>query len=628
MQKDKTIPEIHKHVLAAILAVGFGLFFGLIVYPKVVLQEGTVPAVPQNVVVESQDSSIYLTWDAPRDDGGSPITNYIIAIALSDNLKDLSHFSAGLDSSYLISDLTNGVSYSVSVAAENKDGTGEFSVPQDVVPIENSKFVLPNAPETLSLMAGDSSISVTWDTPVDNGEPLTFYKIYYSESDKNSFTVIEIPFVEKMDNSYTINSLTNDTEYTVYMTAVNANGEGDPTDLYTATPTSSGGGGGSVLEFSDSPTVTTTSNSATITWNTTKVSSSLVYYGPIDNFSGNTPESNTTPRVSGHSVTISNLPSCVKFWFKAASYDDSSNYIESLGGEFTTKGCKGDSVIIASDVKKVTSSVGASVEAKVDGKGITVDVPAAVKDGTSLAIEALKLEQNKVADDISAPSGKTWAGDHAYSLKALENETTEFDGNFDQSVSVTIDYTDADLNGINPDTLKIYHYEDSSGWMPLINCSNHYDGLMGTGMITCDTTSFSVFGLFGEETTDPGPGGVGTAYKGVNNSNSQNMNKDLVQDNNLKPQSQAHKFTKDLYFGLYDSEVRFLQIMLNKLGFLISENGLGSSGQETNYFGPKTKDALSRFQEAYKDQILTPLGLNHGTGFFGEKTRTVINNLN
>ena len=40
----------------------------------------------------------------------------------------------------------------------------------------------------------------------------------------------------------------------------------------------------------------------------------------------------------------------------------------------------------------------------------------------------------------------------------------------------------------------------------------------------------------------------------------------------------------------------------------------------TGYFGIKTKQALSKFQEKYKDDILTPNNLTTGTGYFGAST--------
>jgi hypothetical protein len=404
------------------------------------------------------------------------------------------------------------------------------------------------------------------------------------------------------------------------MTAINAFGESLSTELVQVTTTSVGGGtppDESSFEFSDTPIVTTTTNSATITWTTNRVASSLVYYGPLDTFNTSTPESNKVSGVSDHSVTVTPLPSCSKFWFKAASYDQSENYIESLGGDFTTKGCKGDSSIVVSDIKTVDNTSGASLLAKVSGRGIEVAVPAGVRTGSELAIEALKLEKDKVAEAIASPNGKTWVGDHAYSLKALEDEAVEFDGTFDKAVTVSIDYSSDDLDGLNPDTLKIYHYEDGRGWMVLTNCVNDHNSLTRSGTVTCDTTSFSVFGLFGENAS--GGSGVTTSGKAPTSKVT------LATEENQKPIIVT--FTKNLVLGMTDPDVFLLQKFLNSRGFIVSSSGVGSTGLETNYFGEKTKKALIKFQETYKDSILTPVGLLHGTGNFADRTRAFVNAL-
>lgn len=75
-------------------------------------------------------------------------------------------------------------------------------------------------------------------------------------------------------------------------------------------------------------------------------------------------------------------------------------------------------------------------------------------------------------------------------------------------------------------------------------------------------------------------------------------------------------FTKDLKFGTYDAEVRFLQQYLNSSGFPVSVIGAGSAGQETTYFGHSTQSALIRFQQSK--------GITPAIGYFGPITRQYI----
>lgn len=85
-------------------------------------------------------------------------------------------------------------------------------------------------------------------------------------------------------------------------------------------------------------------------------------------------------------------------------------------------------------------------------------------------------------------------------------------------------------------------------------------------------------------------------------------------------------FNTDLKIGMSHNDVKELQVFLNNNGFTVSDTGSGSIGKETKYFGKKTRQALIKFQEAYKSNILESLSLNNGTGLFYSSTRNFINN--
>jgi hypothetical protein len=78
-------------------------------------------------------------------------------------------------------------------------------------------------------------------------------------------------------------------------------------------------------------------------------------------------------------------------------------------------------------------------------------------------------------------------------------------------------------------------------------------------------------------------------------------------------------FTKNLFLGSNDAQVKLLQEFLNKKGYTVATEGLGSVGQETNDFGPKTQAAVIKFQKAN--------GITPTLGFFGPVTRALANTM-
>lgn len=88
-------------------------------------------------------------------------------------------------------------------------------------------------------------------------------------------------------------------------------------------------------------------------------------------------------------------------------------------------------------------------------------------------------------------------------------------------------------------------------------------------------------------------------------------------------------FEKDIRFGeTVTPDVSYLQYLLNQNPETkVADTGPGSNTELTNYFGPKTRDALIRFQNLYASEILTPAGLTKGTGFLGPNSRRKLNSL-
>ena len=82
------------------------------------------------------------------------------------------------------------------------------------------------------------------------------------------------------------------------------------------------------------------------------------------------------------------------------------------------------------------------------------------------------------------------------------------------------------------------------------------------------------------------------------------------------PTPSSSSFTRDLDIGAMGEDVRALQQFLNAQGFMIAESGVGSPGNETDYFGSLTQTALGEFQAAND--------ISPAVGYFGPKTRAFI----
>ncbi|CAN5746603.1 hypothetical protein BH11PAT2_BH11PAT2_01170 [soil metagenome] len=383
--------------------------------------------------------------------------------------------------------------------------------------------------------------------------------------------------------------------------------------------------------------VTASSTAATtssIVWTTNEVASSRVVYSAGTTYASSTAETDASPRVTSHTMSLSSLAACTSYNFKVVSADASANYATSTASSFTTLGCAGGAAPTSATTTSVTVNATSTTSAIDTGRTLTVSTPANfTATTTSVVIQVKGMSADAVLASIGIPHNLSSAASVVFDVKALINNNTTLDS-FDAPVTISYAYTDADVAGLNENSLSMYHYHNGV-WLPLDNCT--VDTTANT--ITCSTPSFSTFAIFGSPlvaavtSTQSASHRTGSSItEQVSNLIAMGKTADATalkaQWPALFPVATAYSSTssaspaltvRDLKNGSVGNDVLALQKFLNANGYVVATAGAGSAGSETTSFAARTRSALAKFQSA---NAITP-----AVGYFGPVTRAKISAL-
>ena len=171
------------------------------------------PAAPMNLSAAPDDGQVTLSWANPAN---NTITKYQYRrktdTGTYGSWTDIPN-SGDTTTSYTVTGLTNGTQYTFAVRAVNAGGNGAEST------VTATPALAPTAPTNLEAEVGDRRIGLTWDDPGDS----TIDEYEYS-TDGGTFSVISGS--DDTTTSYTVTGLTNGTQYTFAVRAVNAVGNG------------------------------------------------------------------------------------------------------------------------------------------------------------------------------------------------------------------------------------------------------------------------------------------------------------------------------------------------------------------------------------------------------------------
>jgi len=242
--------------------------------------------------------------------------------------------------------------------------------------------------------------------------------------------------------------------------------------------------------------------SAVLTWQTDELTSSEILFWLTTTTDQTTGEQDIAPRVTSHSLTLSNLLSCTRYYYNTISRDVAGNEFIDWIHSFKTSWCVGESPIIidaSSDVIENTSGWSMTLDDWQGEELVDISVPLWYNSSnpicpTGAYFQLKQLENTPILNALWRPTSLSNIV-NSYELSAYctpEERVTSFDA----PISVTMHYTEDDALQSLENTLSIYRYNTTtSSWEELNNCS--IDTVNKT--VTCETMWFSTFGIFWEK---------------------------------------------------------------------------------------------------------------------------------
>jgi predicted phage tail protein len=180
------------------------------------------PGAPTGLTATPGNAQVTLKWNPPASDGGATVTGYDLYAGTTADFSGQAPVARVPGTIATVKGLVVGTTYHFQVKAVNRVGAGP--------PSEEAKTVavtVPGAPARLTAAPGKSQVRLSWAAPASNGGlPISGYVIYQGASTVSGLLI--------RATGYTVTGLTNGTMYHFRVAAVNAVGQGSPSEEVSA----------------------------------------------------------------------------------------------------------------------------------------------------------------------------------------------------------------------------------------------------------------------------------------------------------------------------------------------------------------------------------------------------------
>ncbi|ESO03551.1 hypothetical protein HELRODRAFT_191869 [Helobdella robusta] len=188
------------------------------------------PGAPEGPLEVSKitPESCKLSWKPPKDDGGNPVSHYVVEKKdkTSGKWTPVSRFCK--DTECEVNDLEPGETYEFRVSAVNENGQSEPLLTDKPI-VAKHPFDPPGKPGKPTIEdADESSVTLSWSKPInDGGNKIKGYVIEAKEKGSNKWTPLN-PRNPCHDTTFTAQNLEPNVEYEFRVLAKNEAGLGEP----------------------------------------------------------------------------------------------------------------------------------------------------------------------------------------------------------------------------------------------------------------------------------------------------------------------------------------------------------------------------------------------------------------